>query len=325
MNQEANVTDQSVAPSSLSAVVVILGGRSYLPRCLDALTQQAGVQGIEIIVPCDERIIDVPQLQKQYPAVRFMPVEGRQSYARLRALGVKQAREAIVALTEDHCTPRPDWAAQILKSHAASYAAVGGAVEKKEPDTALNWAFYMADYARYMNPVPEGRSKHLTDCNVSYKQKALHAIADLWATEFHEPTVHGALLERGETLWISPHIVVQQQRSVRFGDAVRDRFAFGRLFGSERAAAASAIRRLAYAGFALFLPPLLVGRVARHIIRKHRHAGAFLRSLPAQLLLAAVWSWGELAGYLTGRPGAFFLPESEQARAETSINKAATT
>ena len=38
---------------SLSVVVVMLGGRGYLPRCLDALQRQVGVARPEIIVPCD--------------------------------------------------------------------------------------------------------------------------------------------------------------------------------------------------------------------------------------------------------------------------------
>jgi hypothetical protein len=279
----------------------MLAGPAYLTRCLQALLFQTNVQDIEIIVPCDERISDVPVLQKKFPAVWFLTIGGHRTFAELRALGVGKARGAIIALTEDHCTPNPDWCDRILHVHAAPHAAVGGAVEKVAPDTPLNWALYLADYGRYMNPRAEGLSSELTDCNVSYKSAALHAIADVWQSEFHEPAVHDALRKRGEALWFSPNIIVQQQRSMSLREAIRDRYIFGRLFGSGRAIAAPVLRRLFYAALGILLPALLTGRVAQQVFRRRRHIGAFLSSLPALIVLNLAWAWGEFLGYLTAR------------------------
>ncbi len=291
----------SSAPA-LSVVVVVLAGRPYLARCLTALTQQVSGPEMEIIVPYDESMDYVPSLRLLFPEVKFHRVSGRRTYAELRAAGFRQARGALVALTEDHCMPAPDWAQRIVAAHSGPHAAVGGAVEKREPDTVLNWAVYLCDFSRYMNPVRSGPAFYLTDCNVSYKREALIEIADIWAEAFHETAVHGALRARGETLWLSPDIVVYQQRDLRLGPALRERYKFGRLFAGIRVAGQSGARRLIYAAFTPVLPALLVWRAAMNVLRKGRHRGSLLRALPAMALLASVWSFGELTGYLAGWP-----------------------
>lgn len=325
MTQPANDTLSSWPVPRLSVVVVVLGGADYIPRVLKALEGQTDVEEFEIVVPCDDRVPNPAALAKQFPRVVFFQVEGRRSYAELRAIGVRRSRGAVVALTEDHCIPQSDWAAQILRAHEAPHAAVGGAVEKLEPDTALNWALYLADYVRYQNPMPEGMTMHLTDCNVTYKRSWLTTIADVWRDEFHEPIVHAALRAAGGTLWFSPRVVVKQQRSVRLIDAIRDRYAFGRLFGGGRVASAPLMRRMVFAAAALLLPFLLIARVAGHVFRKRRSVGAFLHALPALSLLSTVWALGELVGYLTGRPGAGLRPSALKAASEGRTEERAAT
>ena len=309
---------------SLSVVVVIFTGRPNLVRCLESLAGQRGGEDVEVIVPCDARTLDVASLKGQFPFAHFLQLEGERTYAELRAIGVRHARGRIVAITEDHCIPEPDWCAQILKEHRRPPAAVGGAVEKKAPDTALNWSLYLMDYLRYMKPVAEGPVDQLTDCNVTYKRRALEAIADVWTSEFHEPAVHWALQSRGEALWFSPHVAVSEQRSLGVGSAVRDRYAFGRLFASTRAAEVSALKRLFYVAFSPLLPALLITRVAAGVVRKRRCGKEFVRSLPFLTLLTSAWAWGEFLGSLTGRAESSLSPRPEGAAAASPSSQGAT-
>ena len=166
------------------------------------------------------------------------------------------------------------------------------------------------DYVRYMRPMREGLARQLTDCNVSYMRPALEAIAAVWHREFHEAAVHGALQAGGASLWLAPSVVVHQQRCVRLWEAIRDRYIFGRLFGSGRAQTISVLWRLIYAGCAVLLPALLVGRVAGQVVHKRRCIGVFVRALPAVMLLSMVWACGEFVGYLTGRPNTSLTPQT---------------
>jgi hypothetical protein len=325
---------RSAPTPQLSVVVVIFAGGKHILRCLETLACQEGMANVEILIPYDERSSGIPDLQGQFPTIRFLPVHGHCTYAQLRALGVREARGTIVALTEDHCIPERFWCARILEAHKGSHAAVGGVVEKQVPDTALNWALYLSDYGRYMSPMAEGTVDELTDCNVSYKRSALEVIADVWRNEFHEPIVHGALQARSKSLWLSPRIVVRQQRSLCLGEAIRDRYLFGRLFGSgriikrqgvkneEQSIGSAWIRRLIYMGGAVFLPLLLVGRVAGHVLRKRRYGAAFVRGLPALVLLNTAWAWGEFVGYVTGRPAACLAPQAQIVSARSQVRAA---
>lgn len=288
---------------SISLVIVILQGKAKLARCLQAIQAQDGPPPVEIVVPFDDTFPDLPALQAGYPAVQFVPLHGRRTYAELRTAGIKQTHGDIVAITEDHCIPAPGWLAAIRRAHQQPHAAVGGPVDKYRPDTAVNWALYFADYVRYALPLPAGPSHNLTDCNVTYKRAALDAIAPSWQTEFHEPEVHAALQARGESLWFDPEVRVLQQRDMPLGAALRDRFAFGRLFGSRRAMAAPLSRRLVFLASSLVLPLLLVARVVGHVRARRRYAAELLPALPAVILLNTTWAFGEFVGYLTGRAG----------------------
>ena len=296
----------------LSIVVIILQGRESLKQCLTSLTQQQEPTEIEIIVPYDQTNLEVSRIQALFPTVQFLAFEGQRTYAELRSLGVQQAIGKVIAVTEDHCIPKEDWCKQILQAHTASHVAIGGAVEKRAPDSALNWSLYFADYGRYMNPISTGPVKELTDCNVTYKRTALEQIASIWQEEFHEPEVNGSLQGLGETLWLSPKIIVYQQRSIPFKAAIRDRYVFGRLFGGRRALTLSGLKRLVYAGTAIILPFLLTSRIAGHAIRKRRFIGQFFKSLPFLLVLNSVWAMGEGVGYFTGRPENSLSPISSQ-------------
>jgi glycosyltransferase involved in cell wall biosynthesis len=286
----------------LSVIVVILAGREYLVRCLDALAEQT-LTPAEIIVPHDDQLENVAELRARFPSVRFEHRPGNRTYAQLRAAGFHEAVGEIVALTEDHCSPDPDWCATIVELHDSDFAAVGGSVDKSGHDTALNWATYLSDFGRYMNPVKDGPAGYLTDCNVSYKRASLNATAALWQDEFHETTVNWALQEAGKQLLLSPRVIVRQQRSLTLGYALRERFEFGRLFASTRVAAAGPQARLTYTAASALLPAVLIGRVLKNVLQKRRAIGQCARAFPALLLINIVWSAGEFVGYITGKAG----------------------
>lgn len=297
------------ASPELSVVVVVFAGGDYPRRTLEALAAQEGAPELEVLLCHDEGLADPGGTVSALPDVRLVGLPGwRRTFAELRAAGVRAARGRLVAITEDQIRPASDWCARIVEAHERDVVAAGGAVEKGPtpagaPDTTLNWAIYLCDFVRYANPVQEGRSEYLTDTNVSYKRAALEQIRDIWRDEFHETDVNWTLARRGGALYLSPDIVVEQQRDLRFGEALRERFRFGRLFASTRVRATGPGRRAFYAVFSLPLALLLTWRVFSHAWSRPRYRGPLLRAVPHVALLNAVWCLGELVGYATGRAG----------------------
>jgi len=298
---KGRVSAEAASPK-LCVVVVALAQGSHLTRCLAALRHQAAAPAMEVIVPHDDHLPDVDALREIFPAVNFLHLPGRHTYAELRAAALRASRGPLVAITEDQCIPPERWCANVVQAHANPAAAIGGPVEKLEPDRPLNWALYLRELGTYMPPLNEGPRAALTDCNVSYKRAALDDIADVWAASFHEPQVHAALQARGHTLWLSPALLTFQQRSLRFGSALAERYAFGRLYASLRAATLSPSKRLGMIVASPFLPALLLVRVVVGVLRKRRHVMACITAFPYLVLFAAVWAWGEFLGYLTGHP-----------------------
>lgn len=302
------------AVPQLSLVVVVLAGRDYLVRCLEGLEMQQGVAAPEIIVPHDATLSGISGLKRRFPHVRFLGHGERRTIAELRAAGVSAARGDVVAVTADHCSAVPTWAQSILELHQGAWAAVGGPVDKRGKDSMLNWAIYLSDLGRYMNPVAEGPVSYLTDVNVTYKRASLEATSQLWQKEFHETTVNRALQDQGKQLLLSRRVAVRQQRSLELGYALGERYRFGRLYASTRVAGAGLDKRLFYSAASAVLPAILLGRVYRNVFAKRRFDTPFLRIVPVLVLLSLVWAWGEVMGYLTGRgvpalrPGAAGAP-----------------
>jgi hypothetical protein len=277
----------------------------YLEHCLTSLEHQVGAPEMEIIAVYDDRIDDVSELREKFPNVRFHNVSGLQTQEALRSAGAVLARGKIVALTVDHCTPEENWCRRIVEEHAGSYAAVGGALEKgMQPNTAINWAVHFYDYCNYgyfQNPVSRGPARNLSDGNVSYKREALNKVPDIWKNSFHVSFVNQALLADGEKLWLSPDIVVYQNRNINLGRAVQVAYRRGRVFGSKRVLNSGPYKRVLYTFCSLVLPILLLGRFVINVLCKRSQMAAIVKAFPFIVLLALLWSLGEFMGYLTGR------------------------
>jgi hypothetical protein len=303
----------------LSVIVTVVSDTTaqsdtrHLEACLQALQRQLGAPQLETIVTCDSRLPGIEQVAQRFPEVRFVCLPyarsarsgaSREHHDQLRWAGLREAKGRLIAVLEDHGRPDPHWCAALVKEHAGSHAAVGGAIENGV-DRPLNWAVYFADFGRYQNPVPRGPSARLSDANVSYKRAALEAVPSAWATTYNEVVVHQALLAHGQTLWLSPDVVVYQHRmNLALGSQLLERYVWGRSYAATRVANAPAWKRLTLAVLSPLLPPLLLVRGLGNVLRTRRNRTAFIKALPYFVLLCFAWASGEFAGYSTGRAGA---------------------
>jgi hypothetical protein len=304
-----------VSGRHLSVVVTIVDGGAALRRCLTALTSQAEAPPLELVVPYDSTLEAVAEWSADFPTVTFVetglaaghrpPSSAREQHAlidRRRAVGLAAATGDLVGVIEDRGVPRPDWAATAVRLHRSlPNLAIGGAVENAR-DRSLNWAVYWCDFGRYQLPFERGPRHYLTDVNVVYKRQALERTRDIWRDKYHEPLVHWALEGDGETLLLTPELVVDQMRDgLTVTGLLEERVAWGRLFGSLRVRESSTVRRIALTAIAPLLPAVLFWRLLRDQIGKRTAPERLIRVAPAALLLLTAWALGEALGYATGK------------------------
>lgn len=299
---------------SLSVIVTIVGGTTFLQRCLSRLIPQTEGRSIDVIVPYDSTASGIGELKSVFPRVQFVDMgvvktdahpgtqqAAHEMFDRRTAAGLNFARGEIVALLQDYGAPDPNWCDQVLEAHRLPYGIIGGAVEH-EGEGALNWAVYFLDFGRYQLPLPEGPTDYLTDVNVSYKRAALESVRELWEDRYKEVTVNWALARKGMVLWQRPQMVVGQNRGkLSFRDLVSERFSWGRLFGCIRTREISPLARLLYIALSPGIPLILLARTASKVFSTRRNRGRFLLSLPQLAAMTLFWCLGEFVGYLTGR------------------------
>lgn len=305
------------ARPELSVVVTIVEGEPALSRCLEALAAQRDAPALEVLVPYDSTVPDVATLAARFPQFRFIdlgrlvgpgrrvdPFLEHELFDRRRAAGLAAAQSGLLAMLEDRGAPRADWAREMIEAHAVrKVAAVGGGVVNQAPG-ALRRALFLCDYGRHAPPFPEGPAAYLTDINICYRREALESVRDLWRDRYQETEVNWALLERGETLWLSAGPVVLHERGpAPLGRILGERVQWGRVFGVQRGLRWPRPRTAAWAAAAVALPAILLVRQTRLLLSKGASAGEALPTIGALLTVLPAWSLGEAIGYLEAALG----------------------
>lgn len=298
-----------LAPA-MSVVVALASGRvDHLRRHLAALSTGTRDQSIEIVVPYDAASSAVTALAADYPAVKFVLAAGVDTRGRrdrpgfidkLRTTGLRAARGAVVALTEDWTVPGDGWMTSMQQAldRAPNAGAAGGAIECESTST-LGWAVWFCDFYRYQPPIPPGPTAWASDTNVAYRRSALDRIAGDWADGYHEPSVHAALARVGLGMQTAPDAVMIQARGdLSLLAALEERFVWARSFAGARARALGG-RRWLLAALCPTLPVVLTWRVVTTTLGRGRHGRRLMACLPIVILLESVWTLGECVGYVT--------------------------
>ncbi len=291
-------TDQNIKPACSVAIVGICGP-DHLLRCLDALAAQRNAPAFEIVVVYDPSLQGMDVITQHYPDVRMSANEGQRTPLELASRALQSSQGEVILLTEDHCIPDPDWVCNLHNALEDGYASVGGMVQVGDNATPTDWAFYFVDFFRYAHPVVDGPSPTLTVCNVAYRSANLEQIDPSWKNFFHETAVNNELRTHFGPLKLFGGARVTMSRHVRFIDAIRERYAFGRLFGCTRLERATQHHRFMYTMGAPILPVLLMGRMVRKALSDRSLRKQLLRSLLPLSCMVLAWSWGEWLGYLT--------------------------
>jgi GT2 family glycosyltransferase len=286
----------------VSVVIASVNGPSYLERCLASLSSQRGnIRGEVIVVDCyGGEIQDL--VTHKYPWVKLLSFSERLTIPRLRAIGIAHSTGQFVAITEDHCIPADDWYERIVACLEGSYVAVGGAVENASTEHLVDWAVFLCEYYRQVNPIPKGEVDDVAGMNVAYKREALDGLQDLLAAGRWENFFHARLRANGFRLYSDPAMLIYHRKSFSVTGFLAQRFHYGRAFAGMRVDGATVSRRAIFGMGTVLLPPVLIGRIASQVVSRRRHRLVFLRCLPLLSLFVVSWAAGECVGYLAG-PG----------------------
>ncbi|MGH9383477.1 MAG: glycosyltransferase [Vicinamibacterales bacterium] len=294
------MTDQ---PLELSVIVVAPYGFEPMRRLIRYLAEQTIRGRMEIVIVGQSRSdlrVDDDALTSfgGHQVVEVGPIT---ELSNPRQAGILAARAPIVALTEDHCFPAPDWAEALVKAHRGPWAAVGPAVGLANPQRYRAWTNYVLQYGAWAQPTTGGEMTDLPGHNSSYKRALLIDYGDRLADLLVADTMlHWDLHERGHRLFLDPAARVYHVYMTQFSPFISENYYIGRQFAAARRRRWSIVTRLA---FIVGTPAIPVVRLVR-ILRRMRECGwlsALLPGiLPSLFLALAASAAGEFMGYAFG-------------------------
>jgi hypothetical protein len=283
----------------LSVVIGLVNPPEHVERTLAALAPQAAATGAEVIVVSRLGSSVDARLARRHPFARVVSRVGATPLTRLRAHGLRLARGALVAVTEDHCTPPADWIERFLADRPAPSEAVAGVVENGATERLRDWAAFLAEYADAMPPLcARPDSPYLPTNNVVYGRDLVPRVAELLEQDLWEWFLYAELLAAGRVRRDAMQ-VVRHDRRFDVGYYVSQRWHLSRSYAAMRTRERAAGRpRWILATAAL--PALQTARTARACVEKRRNVRELALTLPLLWAYFTVGAVGELVGYVTG-------------------------
>lgn len=292
---------QAAAPR-LSVVLATPDTFATIRQTVVHLSRQTARDAIELVLvmpPAATLDVDEPLLASFGRVVRVEST-GSPSIGSANAAGVRRASAEVVALSEDHAFPEPDWAERLLAAHQGPYAAVGPSIRNANPRSAVSRADLYIGYAPWLAPAVARECDYLPGHNSSYKRRALLAYGDrLDAMLDAETLLHWDLRSRGERLWLEPRATIAHTNFSLWRSWLPAQFHYGRLFAGLRARGMSPLRRAIYVAGSPLIPPLRLWRIWREVgaLPGRGSRLSCLHALAAGLSLDGL---GQMAGYAFG-------------------------
>jgi hypothetical protein len=159
----------------LSVVIATTHVWPFLKHCLDILLPQCEALGAEVLIG-DSTGEGLPHpLPESYCRIRHIVLPGASVFD-LRAKATADAAGEIVAWTEDHCLPAPDWCKKICEAHERNPDAemVGGAVVNGSRGNPADWANFLCTFGPFVPPIKRPpRQRVPAVANLSMKRRAI--------------------------------------------------------------------------------------------------------------------------------------------------------
>lgn len=285
----------------LSVVVASKNTSRTIGLCLKALTEQAQTMDIEIFV-LDASTDGSDEIARQFRGINVIRADPTCLVPELWKKGIELTSGRSVAFTTANFIPSGTWIGELMALLQSDHAAIGGVFEKLQPDELSQWAVYFLRYAAYLPALSSRLASQLAADNAVYRRWVFEKYPDLLVDGFWEHEVNRRLTADGHSLFLSSSLRVSMGYFSAPADFFRQRFLHGRTFGAERAAYTSTLKRIFYIVASPLIPLVLLARVTRNVLKYSPHRVKFFQSLPWLIFYAFGWAFGELSGYLAGKP-----------------------
>jgi hypothetical protein len=277
----------------LSVVVATTHAWPSLKACLEILLPQCEALGVELLI-ADSTGEGLPDpLPQAFCNIRHLVVPGA-SVFELRARATEAASGQIVAWTEDHCRPAPDWCAKICEAHARTPEAciVGGAVINGSREEFTDWASFLCTFGPFLPPFKNPpRKRAPAVANLSMKRRAIPA--GPIRAGFIELICQTRLLASGRVRF-DEDIQVTHVQSFGWGGTFAAHFHNGRSTTGLLADKVCGWRRLRQMLICFVMPAEVMRTSVTPLLGTSRVP--WRRHLPLMLALAVAFSAGELVG-----------------------------
>ncbi len=287
---------------AISVVIASVNGPRLLEQALGALDLEPERSSMEVVVVERKGSSVRGFLEERDQPVKIVAVDEPLSIPRLRHAGALHATGSIVAFLEDHVTVEYGWTKAMVRAVSEGEAAAVGGVVENGKRGIVNAAAYYCEYTRYMYPVPEGAWGDLPGNNIAYRREALFEHLDVLESGKWESWINQRLEEDGARLASTNSAVVLHIKPFRFWHFLTQRFHFSRSFAGMRRVEQSLARRVVYGAGSLALPPILMSRIVKDVLRKRRFGREFIAAAPIVGIFLTAGAVGEMIGYLFG-PG----------------------
>lgn len=275
-------------PPPLSIVIPTRDDVAALEPVLEALEQQVERTGAEVILVGPL----VPALAPSW--VRVVEMRDDDIF-RLRMVGLREMRGAVVAIGEDHAVPREDWCEAIVRAHREhpESPAVVGCMRNGTATTLGGRSNFLAFAAPFQAPMPTLRARRPPPSSiVSLKSEALEVARE--QPGHLEATLLPRLFEEGE-------IVADERIVIDHHQDHGVRWAITNAFHSARASYGAARPRLRWAE-RLYTARWAIVNWPTRILREARPATSSRVDLAAVAAIATAAAAGAATGALAG-PG----------------------
>jgi glycosyltransferase involved in cell wall biosynthesis len=288
-------------PPAISVVIASIVGAPFIDECLKSVEAEAKDIGAEVIVVACGNAEYAGRISREFPWVRVIHQNTRETVPDLRRRGVEAASGAIVAIIEEHCLAVPDWLHRAIEAHSGGkYGVVGGPVVDHAYTRLRDWVVYFCEYNGYLPPWQDGETFNLGSANIAYSRALLLKYKEFLSGGYWEAVLHPKLIADGVKFRSAPAMVVHHRGPFDFGYYLQQRYWFSRAFAGARKLPVS--RKLAYFVAAPLVPFLLFARMTQRVFRQRCRIEKFAQVLPLLIPVLFVYVAGEVVGYVAG-PG----------------------